>query len=154
MEIAELPRFKHQLWMEDTPCGLEEVTWPEIEAASTRARRELKTVAPTRDTIWYRLAHGLDVGFCGLIAIGGRRTEPDPQNDWVARGWRMKAQWVAPEWRGEGYGRSLIIGSIHQARDRAALFIETITQRPDVLGRYGFTTVRFTPGGDVMRMRF
>lgn len=116
---------------------IERCAYGDVAHFQSRAAREGAVVKDSRNTIWFRAvdSQGLVVGCAGLLLRSGIG--------------RLKAVYVLPARRREGFGEALTLARIEAAVDEGCSMVEAYSQRPDWYLRNGFRVLSTRANGSL-----
>ena len=121
---------------------IRQVQFTEVQPLKLAAIRDHIPIKDTNRTDWFLLSLDGEVVACAGVL-------------WMAAAARLKADWVAPEWRGQGYGKMLVEHRLaHIERTRPGTEVRIYSRRPETFERLGFErTDKTSPGGSIMLRR-
>ena len=111
--------------------------WPEIAPLARVAAKDKVTVSETSDpTLWFKTLdpRGGITGFAGIASVGRSKA-------------RIRAVWVAPEYREKGLGDALARACLNYAMAARFATVEVLTFDPTWPERAGFVVVGRTVHG-------
>lgn len=118
--------FRLATWMTEYPDGahLIRCAHDDVRPWTAAATREGVSMAKTKSTEWFCHHLGPDVAFCAIWRGASK--------------WRLKGDYVHPEWRGMKLYRVLLLHRIAYLISRGGGTLEILTRDPAHLGRWGF----------------
>lgn len=118
------------------PLEVEEVPFATVAPLKGKAARDRVSISQTNGTRWFAvLVEGKPVA-CAAVLQG-------------RAGWRLKAAWTEPAWRGRGLGDRLTRHRIALAEHECAPSLEVFSLHPEHYERQGFARAGTLPNGAV-----